>query len=178
MTIYLVRHAPTAANRDGVFMGQQDVPAMAITSPATYRIPAGAPRLIHASPLLRALSAAEILFPGEIARPDPLLLERSVGEWEGLDHATVESRWPGTFVDGVIDPRLVPPGGESVEDLCARVTAFFARIAAETSDVYVVTHNGWIRAAMLLNGQITADHLFAEQVPFLTPLEFEPAFLT
>ncbi len=176
MTIYLVRHAPTAANRGGVFMGQQDVPAIAITSPAGHRIPLGADRVIHTSPLLRALSAAEILFPGEPAIPEPLLLERSVGEWEGLDQATVEKRWPGTFVDGSIDPYAVPPGGESVDDLCARVVAFFDKVADEKRDVHAVTHNGWIRAAMLLNGQIAREDLFATQVPFLTPIAFEPSF--
>lgn len=174
MTIHLVRHAPTASNHGGVFMGQQDMPAIEVDSPETHRIPVGSPRVIHTSPLLRALSAVALLFPGESAIEDPLLLERSVGAWEGLDHATVEARWPGTFVDGVVDPHAVPPGGENIDDLCARVVAFFSAVASETDDVYAVTHNGWIRAAMLLNGEIGFDELFAEPAPFLTPIPFSP----
>lgn len=178
MTIYLVRHAPTAANHGGVFMGQRDVSAIAVDSPADHRIRAGSTRIVYTSPLGRAVSAAEILFPGETAIREPLLLERAVGEWEGLDHATVEARWPGTFIDGVIDPHAAPLGGESVEDLCARVTGFFEQIAGATADVYAVTHNGWIRAAMMLNGDIGFDELFAEPVPFLTPLPFAPTFVS
>jgi broad specificity phosphatase PhoE len=129
--------------------------------------------------MLRTLSAAEVLFPEEPVIVDDRLLERSVGEWEGLDHATVEFRWPGTFVGGVIDPRAAAPGGESVADLCARVADFLEMLTSTGSgpdsetDVYVVTHNGWIRAAMLLNGEIELEDLFAEPVPFLTPLRFE-----
>ena len=175
MTIYLVRHAPTASNHGGVFMGQSDDPAVEVESPETFRVPRGRPRTLYSSPLTRALSAVAVMFPGEHAIISDLLLERSVGEWEDLDHATVESRWPGTFIDGVIDPYAIPPGGETVDDLCDRVRAFFAALDHD-DDVYAVTHNGWIRAAMLLNGEIDRDNLFADPVPFLTPIRFAPSF--
>jgi broad specificity phosphatase PhoE len=180
VTIHLVRHAPTAANTGGVFMGRIDVPALGLDSPAAYRIAPGRARTIYSSPMLRALSAADVLFPGEPVNLDDRLLERSVGDWEGLDHATVELRWPGTFIDGVIDPRAAAPGGESVADLCARVADFVGMLMSPESgpdsdtDVYVVTHNGWIRAAMLLNDEVELEELFAEPVPFLTPLRFAP----
>lgn len=179
MTIYLVRHAPTAANHGGVFMGQSDVLALELESPETHRVAPGRARAIYTSPLQRATSAAEALFPGERAVVSELLLERSVGEWEGLDHATVESRWPGTFVDGALDPAAASPkGGETIADLCDRVVAFFDLLAQDPSDadVYAVTHNGWIRAAMLLNAEIAFEDLFAESVPFLTPIPFTPEF--
>jgi len=107
-TIYLVRHAPTAANASGVFQGQSDVPAEPIEDPARHAIPAAGPRTIYTSPLQRALTAAEVLFPGENAIVDDRLMERSVGEWEGLDHATVRRRWPA-YGEEATDLMLTPP---------------------------------------------------------------------
>ena len=159
-------------------MGQQDVPALELDSPEDHRIAPGTPRIIYSSPLKRALSAVDVMFPGEPAVVSDLLLERFVGDWEGMDHATVEAQWPGTFIDGVLAPGAEPPGGESVDELCTRVIEFFDLISAGDPgvDVYAVTHNGWIRAAMLLNGEISFDRLFAEPVPFLTPIRFTPTF--
>ena len=98
----------------GVFQGQSDVPAEPIEDPARHAIPAAGPRTIYTSPLQRALTAAEVLFPGENAIVDDRLMERSVGEWEGLDHATVRRRWPA-YGDETTDLMLTPPGGESLD---------------------------------------------------------------
>jgi broad specificity phosphatase PhoE len=173
-SIFLVRHAPTASNVAKLFMGQQDVPAMDLEAPERFRIPRQRPRRLFTSPLSRARTSVGVLFPGEKAVIDARLAERSVGEWEGLDHATVRARWPDAFVDGVISPDVVPPGGESLGQLRARVASFLADLEDATDDVYVVTHNGWIRTALLLNGDIGIEGLFAEPVPFLQPLLFVP----
>ncbi len=98
-----------------------------------------------------------------------------MGEWEGLDHATVRSRWPEAFAEGVIDPLMQPPGGESMRQLQDRIAGFLQTLAgqADDNDVYVVSHNGWIRTAMLVNGELSMDRLFAEPVPFPRPIAFE-----
>jgi alpha-ribazole phosphatase len=168
-TIYLVRHAPTAANAAGVFQGQSDVPAEPIEDPERHRIPVSGPRTIYTSPLLRARAAAEVLFPEETAIVDERLMERSVGEWEGLDHATVRRRWPAYGGDKT-DLMLTPPGGESLDEFVARVKDFLLDLADVRGDVYAVTHNGWIRVALMLNFEIAPDKLFAESVPFLVPI--------
>lgn len=174
MTIFLVRHAPTPSNLGGVFMGQRDVAPVEIEESEDLRIPLVRPRVVHSSPLRRALRAVELMFPDDEAIADPRLLERGLGVWEGLDHATVAARWPDDFVNGIIDPYAVPPGGESVEDVCVRISDFFDEIADESRDVYVMTHNGWIRTALMMNGGIGFDEIFADPVPFLTPMEFAP----
>lgn len=173
MALFLVRHAPTAANHGKVFQGQLDVPAVPIEDPESHAIPLTAPRTIHCSPLVRAVTAAEVLFPGEPVTFDPRLMERSVGAWQGLTHAEVEAQWPGTFVDGVIDPFTTPPEGESVEQLLARVRDFLREVD-RTGDVYVVTHNGWIRGALHLAGEVAFEDLFSDPVPFLTPITYAP----
>jgi alpha-ribazole phosphatase len=170
--IFLIRHAPTASNAAKLFMGQHDIPALQVEAPERFRIPKIRPRRIFTSPLSRARTSVGILFPGEDSTIDARLAERAVGEWESLDHATVRARWPEAFVEGLIRPDFVPPGGESMDLLRGRVARFFASIDDTDEDVYVVTHNGWIRTAHLLNGSIAREDLFAEAVPFLQPLPF------
>jgi ribonuclease H / adenosylcobalamin/alpha-ribazole phosphatase len=172
---FLVRHAPTSSNFGKVFMGQLDVPALPVEHPERFRVPGTGPRKIYASPLGRARTTAALLFPGETAFIDDRLAERSVGAWEGLDHATVKARWPSAFADGKVDPLAEPPGGETLNQLTRRVRDFLAMLVSrqDERDVYVVTHNGWIRLALHLNGEVALEQLFAEPVPFLRPISFE-----
>ena len=93
-----------------------------------------------------------------------------------MTHATVTARWPGVLADGVVDPSVTPPGGESIEQLGQRVVNFLDMVAERPDhrNAYFVTHNGWIRMALLLNGDITVERLFAGPVPFLRPIAFQP----
>lgn len=173
--LYLVRHAPTAYNARGMFMGGLDVAAEPVVDPDRFRVPCGGQRVIYASPLRRALTAASVLFPGEHVTQDARLVERSMGELEGLDHATVKSRWPDSFVGSSVNPRFAPPGGETMQVFAARVADFLLELMTHTSgdqDAYVVTHNGWIRTALLLRGQVEPDELFSESVAFLEPIAY------
>jgi broad specificity phosphatase PhoE len=102
--------------------------------------------------------------------------ERSVGKWEGLHHDKVQAHWPGTFLpDGSLDPLREPPGGENLQQFAGRVEAFLVwlndRDDAEAGDVYLVTHNGWIRVALWLAGHVSLSALFRQSVPFLTPID-------
>lgn len=167
----VIRHAPTAANRAGVFQGQADVPPLPLGP--VEPLAAEPPFLLLCSPLRRALVAAQALFPGTGPALDPRLMERSVGAWEGLDHASVVAGWPDAFLNGRINPAVTPPGGESVADLLQRVHEFLSDHRENPAAVYAVTHNGWIQAALLLTGAIGIDRLFADPVPFLTPLPLD-----
>jgi broad specificity phosphatase PhoE len=168
MTTYVIRHAPTPANAGKVFMGQTDVEAAPFQ---VQPLPLLAPRTVHSSPLSRAVVAAEALFPGEPLHLDDRLMERSVGAWAGLDHATVTARWPDAFLSpGVLNHELTPPGGEPLDAFIERVADFLASVRNEEQDLYAVTHNGWIRVALMLTGRISRAELFAEPVPFLEPL--------
>ena len=172
-TIFLVRHAPTAANASGIFQGQSDVPAEPIEDPGHFRVADPRPRTIYTSPLQRARTATELLFPGEPFMIDARLMERSVGEWEGLDHETVRRRWP-EYGTSKVDLMLTPPGGESLNEFVTRVKDFLEDLPSGTGDTYVVTHNGWIRVALMLNQEVVPSRLFAESTPFLVPIPYTP----
>jgi broad specificity phosphatase PhoE len=155
-------------------MGQQDVEPVPISEPEAYRVAVEGPRRVFSSPLARATAAAAVLFPGEDVTLDGRLMERAVGSWEGLDHETVRARWPNAFVDGLLNPLAEPPNGESVAEFGGRVRDFLIEVGRRPDlTTAVVTHNGWIRMAMLLAGEITQAQLFESGVPFMTGIPFQ-----
>lgn len=165
-------------NAQKIFMGQRDVAAIALDDPARYRVPhvGDRPRVVFSSPLQRARAAADVLFPTDGARLDARLVERGMGELEGLDHHTVRARWPESFVGDAVNPRFAPPGGESLDAFAQRVAGFLQDVfsGSHDGDVYVVTHNGWIRMARYLSGELALDELFTASVPFLEPALYLP----
>jgi len=169
--VHLLRHAPTDSNRRGVFQGTLDVPAVPLVDVGRLPCLDEGPRRVYTSSLSRARYTTAALFPDDVPTIDARLAERSVGVWEGLDHATVRTRWPESYVDGVLNPRVTPPGGEGVTAFARRVYEFLDELrSAASGRVYVVTHDGWIRVAQLLTGQVGADDLFAHSVPHLVPI--------
>jgi broad specificity phosphatase PhoE len=174
----MVRHAPTAFNLSGRVMGSLDVEPEPIGdehAPVGQLEPAA---LVFCSPLMRAMASARFLFPGARLRVDSRLAERSLGELEGVDHVRVQQRWPTAYIDGRLDPGFDPPGGESMPTFAGRVAGFLREhvvsVSRSASTVYVVTHNGWIRTARFLNGEIERDELFGESVSFLTLEPYVP----
>jgi broad specificity phosphatase PhoE len=80
---------------------------------------------IVSSPLRRARETAEILVPGRPIESDGRLLEMDYGSWEGLTYAEIEARDPELRERWVDDPSTVAcPGGETGEDVAARVSSF------------------------------------------------------
>lgn len=152
---YLVRHGETEWNTANRAQGHADVPlsntgrAQAI---ALARVMAST-RLDAAftSDLSRATETARMLLNGNtlvpVATPD--LRETSFGRWEGFTFADAEKDDPALFARMVnADPSFAPPGGESFEQLAARVQAFAERTRAAHPEgaVLIVAHGGSLRA--------------------------------
>lgn len=148
----LVRH-PAVAVAPGVCYGRLDVP---LSAEGLAAIPgmvaalagfAGAP--VWSSPARRCRAVAEAL--GCDIRCDARLLELDFGDWEGMRWDEVPrdalDRWASA------PEAFVPPGGESVAALVARVRGFCG-VLAQGGDAVVVTHGGVLKAlAPLLRGE-------------------------
>jgi len=79
------------------------------------------------------------------------LAEQHFGDWQGLTYEELESvRGYHRFWHAPASER--PPGGESFEDVVARVAGAIERITAEHAgrDIVAVVHGGTIRAALAL----------------------------
>lgn len=139
MRLWLIRHPPPAV-APGTCYGSTDLPLAG--DPADYAsalaplLPDGAP--LYASPLTRCRRLAELLHPRPIF--DARLREIDFGDWEmqpwnSLDRGRLDA-WAA-------DPfHFVPPGGETVAGLRARVADFLATLPAAA---ILVAHAGVIK---------------------------------
>lgn len=157
MMLYLIRHGETAANRDGIGLGRDDPPltekgiqqASALGS-SLARAPIGR---ILVSPLRRTVRTAELV-AGE--RSIPLerrseLVELDVGVTEGLPFSEIRERF-GDFLakwQGDECASVPMPGGESLDDVAARVAPVIAEARAWEGDALaIVSHNFVLRVIL------------------------------
>ncbi len=134
MTVYLVRHGETVANRAGRWLGHSDSPltdrgvaqSLAFAEELAGLLPDRAAVELQCSPLARARRTAGLiadrlaLDPGQ-CRISPLLAEHAFGRWEGLTEAEIEARFPGAQAERHrAHWTYVVPGGESYEQVFRR----------------------------------------------------------
>ena len=139
MRLFLIRHPPPAV-APGICYGATDLPLAA--DPAFHAaalrplLPTDVP--LFASPLERCRRLAALLHPAPVF--DARLREIDFGAWEmqpwdALDRKLLDA-WAA-------DPfHFVPPGGEAVAALRARVAAFLAELPDEA---VLVAHAGVIK---------------------------------
>ncbi|HEX2116754.1 MAG TPA: histidine phosphatase family protein [Alphaproteobacteria bacterium] len=146
--LVLIRHAPTAWNREGRMQGHEDVPLLdeSRADLARRRIPepyAGFRAL--ASPLRRCIDTAALL--GLVISRDPRLIEMDWGDYQG--HTLAELRAHHGFDLAANEARGLdfrPPRGESPRDVQTRVAPLLVEIASAERSTIAVTHRGVIRA--------------------------------
>jgi alpha-ribazole phosphatase len=151
MRLWLIRHPPPAV-APGTCYGATDLPLA--DDPAHHAtalrplLPADAP--LYASPLTRCRLLAELLHPAP--RFDDRIREIDFGDWEMQPWDSLDRR----LIDAwAVDPfHFVPPGGEAVAALRARVADFLATLPDEAADVILVVHAGVIKVcAAVLAGE-------------------------
>lgn len=173
-TVTVLRHAETASNGSATYMGSRDVPATpeglaeaaAITGLQLERFDE-----LVSSPLVRASATLLAIAPRRQIDRDPRLAERGLGDWEGVARADVPALTPAAFyADGVLDARVTPPNGEPFDHFCERISSFLSEKMERGIPVLAVTHNGWIRTARYLLGEIAVEQIFGDSEPHLVPL--------
>jgi alpha-ribazole phosphatase len=155
---WLVRHAPVIGVNGRVY-GQDDTEADTADE-AEFKHLAGL--LPHdavwlVSHLKRTHQTASAIIAARVTEtvPAPLitsdLAEQHFGDWQGLTYAELEARRDGAYHRFWHAPaRERPPGGESFEDVVARVAGAMERITTAHAgrDIVAVVHGGTIRAAL------------------------------
>ena len=152
--IVVLRHAPTAWNRDRRLQGRTDVALDedGIGIAARWRTdPEWAGYRILSSPLGRARMTAAILFPDVEIGVDSRLIEMDFGAWEGKRLADLRACPSGDAAereDMGLDFRA--PDGESPREVQARVLPLLARLAELRRPTVLVTHKAVSRAIYAL----------------------------
>lgn len=146
MTVYLIRHGQTAANRDHLYCGSTDLPLS----------PEGAEELkglryqvenvrFVTSGMRRTRQTLEILFGDVPYAVEPRFREVDFGAFEMKSYESLkEDPDYQTWLAGNNEEN-VPPGGESGAQMTARVLEAFREIREDT---VIVTHGGVIAAIM------------------------------
>jgi len=178
--LIIVRHAPTDANNNGIFMGHHDAPCskagLAAAEALGTSLQLEEDCRLFTSPLIRSRATLDSISSRTQKIADLRLIERALGEWEGRSEASVQREYPNAFSsDGTLDPLFTPPGGERADVFVGRVCDFLVDISEPQSHsgVLVVTHNGVIAVMRSLIEEKSLRECFAEVEPFLTPRNSE-----
>ena len=146
MTIYLIRHGKTKANELRLYCGSTDLPLSESGREELLRIryDISGVRFLT-SGMARANETMELLFPGVTYEIDPRFREVDFGVFEMHSYEQLRDN-PAyqTWLTGDNETN-VPPGGESGQQMTARVQVAFAEIRTDTC---IVTHGGVIAAIM------------------------------
>jgi ribonuclease H / adenosylcobalamin/alpha-ribazole phosphatase len=110
------------------------------------------PVAVVASPLLRARQTADLLAAdlGVEVSEDAGWAEVRFGAWHGLTYGQIQDTWGTELLAWTGSLSAAPPGGESLDDLVARVGAARERLVAthRGAAVVVVSHVGPLRATV------------------------------
>ena len=144
MSVIAIRHGETQWSLNGRHTGTTDIP---LTDNgrrlAELLRPALSSRtfaLVLTSPLQRARETCQLAGVAARAITDPDLVEWNYGTYEGLTPTEIDRQAPGwlIFRDGC-------PGGETPEQVGARVARVIARACAVEGDVALFAHGHVLR---------------------------------
>lgn len=157
--LYLIRHLPTAGNRERKYIGWTDEPIEPVREWArTFPMPASG--IVYGSDLLRARQTAALLIPDADYVADARLRECHFGDFEGKTYADLEM--DKDYRNWLDDPHtFAPRGGESLAEVEKRVME--ALISLPNGSI-VVTHGGPIRIALTQFSSAQQD-FWSWQVP-------------
>ena len=144
MSIFAIRHGETEWSLSGRHTGTTDIkltdngrrlaerlrPVLAKESFARVLV----------SPMQRARETCDLAGLGDRAIVEPDLMEWNYGEYEGITTEEIHHSRPGwqVFRDGC-------PGGETPEQIGARVDRVIARVRAASGDVALFAHGHVLR---------------------------------
>ncbi len=186
-TTHLARHGATAYSLERRFSGGGgfDPPlaplgiaqAEALAAEVARR---GTVQRIVASPLLRAQQTAQIVSEETGLHVETLegFRECDFGQWDGLTLTEVRERWPEHLAEWLASMSIAPPGGESFEQLRARVLVARQQVIESYpgEDVLVVAHVSPIKVLVGLAIDAPLTSMYRMELPpcSLTTLAWFP----
>jgi broad specificity phosphatase PhoE len=147
LRLYLLAHAPTAAQRLLQFPADEGIEPVAPTAARRLLAQVGTCRAVWRGPERRAEQTAAAL--GLVASPCVDLRAWSAGVWSGRSVAWIAENDPLGFRAWRTNPDAAPGGGESLNALIARVAGWIGAQTSGAGRVLVIADPAVIRAAVL-----------------------------
>lgn len=151
MKIYLLRHGQTAYNVEKRYQGTRDIP-LSEEGRAQLRQADIFPKKVYVSPLIRARSTVDILFPEAEQVVVEDFREMCFGIFQGRNYIEMERdpeyiAWVGENCEGRC------PGGERKAEFCDRTCDAFASLVEEALEsgeemLVIMAHGGSQMAIM------------------------------
>lgn len=153
MAIYALRHLVTAKNRAGVFIGNENEPILPNQTLDLRGHILADTLIIGYSTLMRCRqtvgSVLSIVATNRDSdqniylKPVNELVERNLGEWQGKPKSLILAQYGNKVTNGILDPLINPPNGESYAAFRERVWKAASELLALESagtDVIICTH--------------------------------------
>jgi broad specificity phosphatase PhoE len=176
-------------SRERRFAGARDVPLHArgrLQSEAVAAALAAEPlAAVYTSPLERARASAELIAKphGVDPRIAPAFREMAFGQWEGLLRDELAARRPADATAWRNNPHLaVPPGGDRLPDVAARVAESITHLRESHAGatVALVTHAIVTRLIVLQALGLGAERLWSVDASpaGITEIEYQGTWVT
>jgi probable phosphoglycerate mutase len=152
--LVLWRHGETEYNADRRMQGQLDSVLTPLGLEQARRaapvIAGFEPQVLLTSDLRRASDTAAVLaeYTGLVPNVEKRLRETHLGQWQGLTHSEVDTRWPGARPTWRIDAGYAPPGGETRVEVAARALSVVADLDAGDAETAVLCVHGGLIASL------------------------------
>ena len=169
-TVYLVRHGETPLTPFRKFSGDGPLnPSLTekgLTEAHLVAIEIGklAPDILITSPLQRTMQTAAAVSKTTGLDPivDPIWMECSFGDWDGLSIDEVSQQYPKEYAQWLASTSYAPPRGESYESAMARAVQGLLGLVGEYpgKKICVVTHNGIIKTALAAAMKVDTTAIF------------------
>ncbi|MGI5272466.1 histidine phosphatase family protein [Nonomuraea sp. CA-218870] len=147
MRLVLIAHASTSATRRAAFAADE---SLSHAGRSSAKAALGALRRIRQAsrgPEARCEQTSTAL--GLTAQLDLRLRDLDCGSWRGRSLEEVQAEDPGGLVAWLTDPGAAPHGGETIDELLERVSAWRDALPHEPGRVAAITHPAVIRAVVL-----------------------------
>ncbi|MDA0633939.1 histidine phosphatase family protein [Nonomuraea sp. MCN248] len=145
--LVLIAHASTSATRRAAFAADE---SLSHAGRSSAEAALGALRRIRQAwrgPEARCEETCTAL--GLTARSDPGLRDLDCGNWRGRSLEQVQAEDPAGLSAWLTDPGAAPHGGETINGLLERVSAWRNALPHEPGGVAAITHPAVIRALVL-----------------------------
>lgn len=179
--IFLIRHAESLANTQGIYQGQSydtDLSQLGRLQAwqAAAKLTGRKVSVLLTSPLKRAYQTAEVIAAALNLSviTDDRLKETDHGDWSFLNDSQIKARWPQEYALWFTRPSQIKfPNGESfAAQTVPRVISWWKDLD-KTKNTVVITHENVIQILITHMRGESLDNIWSHRVTNGTVLEYE-----